>query len=90
MAETTGLLNRQAGKLLHGFESRPLRKMKTVDSFDGFFVFKKFSNSFIKITLPLTIFISKIEYLFNKFAFMKIITYFCCVTYNKKTERCKV
>ena len=28
MAETTGLLNRQAGKLLHGFESRPLREIE--------------------------------------------------------------
>ena len=43
MAETTGLLNRQAGKLLHGFESRPLRKIETADFFGGFL----FSKSFI-------------------------------------------
>ena len=28
------------------------------------------------------IFIFKVEYTFNKFAFEKIITYFCSVTYN--------
>lgn len=82
MAETTGLLNRQAGKLLHGFESRPLRKIETADFFGGFLFSQKFYNSFIKIIFLSIIFIFKVEYTFNKFAFAKIITYFCSVTYN--------
>lgn len=39
-------------------------------------------NSFIKIIFLSIIFIFKVEYTFNKFAFAKIITYFCSVTYN--------